>query len=44
MTGRHAEEEEDGLGDVDTDGRNDDWVNAVAHDVVDGGFDGLTGK
>lgn len=43
-TGRHAEEGEDGLGDVDTDGRNDDWANAVAHDAADGGFDGSTGK
>lgn len=47
MIGRHAgeeEEEEDGHGGVDTDGRNDDWVNVVAHDVADGRFGRLTGK
>lgn len=44
VTGRHAEEEEDGHGGADTDGRNDDWVNAVARDGVDCRFDGSTGK
>lgn len=46
MTGRHAgeEEEEDGHGGVDTDGRNGGWVNVVAHDAVDGRSGGLTGR
>lgn len=43
VTERHVEEEEDGRG-VGTDGRNDDWVNVVAHDVGDGRFDGSIGK
>lgn len=44
-TGRHAgEEQEDSHGGVDTDGRNNDWVNVVAPDAVDGRFGGWIGK